>query len=218
MSEVKVGDGDEGEDRGGVRWMAVQLALNVDQLSAAVDPVGYQDLVSTPNDSAQMQRDMLTMSGCALVVRGLWHLLGVKHPILEAGYRLQHAVSDLEQIARERGAWRAAADGTPPPKPGDVVLLAKGQPLEHVYTVTGIRRLNDGTFELCSIDGGQRAANRLERIAAFERTWTVQHPRSGPPAPVLWDHATEVDAPDALPHATRPVSGWIDIEAIMAGQ
>ena len=216
MPEVETGDDAELAEPS-VRWSAVQIALNVVGLNAGQSPNHYGELVSNLNDSEQMRRDMLGMSGCALVVRGLWGRLGVVHPILSAPYRIGHAISDLIVIANERGAWRDTGDGSRP-KPGDAVLVSKDKPDVHVYTVTGVRLREDGDIDLCSVDGGQRDAQRAETIKAFNRRWHLESNPKG-----WWDQATEERSPnDTQPygvlHPVRAVAGWIDIEAILAGQ
>lgn len=126
------------------------------------DPApAYRDAIcsSDADRTDQLRRSQLgAMSSCALLVRATWAACGVEHPILTAPYRIGRAVSDVVQIARERGAWRGPLTR---PAPGDVVVV---EGPEHVATVTGW----DGDVCL-SIDGGQGPGGRA--IGACRRMW-----------------------------------------------
>ncbi len=161
-----------------------------------------------------MQHDMLGMSGCALTIRGLWRWAGIVHAILQRPYVLQHAMSDLEVIARERGAWRDAAEmgrGVYP-KPGDAVILGKGTLNEHVFTVLGIREIGSGLVQLCSVDGGQRDRKRNETIKRFDRTWAITDSKDSIKG--AFDAVLHVEGEPI--HPVRRVTGWIDLEVLFA--
>lgn len=139
-----------------VRWM--ELIKSVAGFGAIDTPKGrkaaYLDLIA-PQESAVMRDSMARMSGCALVVRGLWRLYGVASERLWKPYKIGAAVSDVVAIGRE---FKALLPMDTEPKPGDVVLVGSndiskkqryGCP-EHVLIVT------DFSDDKCtSIDGGQ---------------------------------------------------------------
>ncbi len=186
-----------------LREDAVAVAKGYDGVTAGPDPAAYLNLVG-PDETAEMRRAMLTMSGCALAVRGFWRLMGVSHPRLEAPYKPGHAVADVVAIARERGAW---VDAKPCqwPLPGDVVLVG-GDPatdggVEHVFTVCEVDP-DAGTIH--SIDGGQVVAGH-QAITGRSRRWEVRKER-------IWDRATDIATP-----RVRAVKGWADLSKIGAG-
>ncbi len=139
---------------GDARSVFANNALAVEGLGGAPESrAAYLDLIG-PGESDSMLRDMLQMNGCALTVRGLWRVAGVRHPILNRPYKVGMAVADVVQIARDADAWRTTGE----PLVGDVFLIDN---LEHVGTV--VDRPN--ASQVVSIDGGQRdsVGNQLIR-------------------------------------------------------
>lgn len=107
-------------------------------------------------------------SSCGLFARALWRLAGCSHPILARPYRVQHAVSDVIDIARDLGALHTP-DEPLEPGPGDVVIVgAAGH--EHVLVATSVvPRFGEGHADVESIDGGQGLYSC--GIARRTRTW-----------------------------------------------
>lgn len=134
-------------DEQAARYGHVERAQAVVGLGAH-DLPPYLDLIA-PNavDRANERtcRDLASMSGCALVVRGLWVRGGIRAPKLIAPYKVGRAVADVVAVATEAGALRAPVE---PLRPGCVVVV--GGP-EHVLTVTSIQGST-----VVSVDGGQR--------------------------------------------------------------
>lgn len=130
-------------------------------------------IIPSPADRANPNtcRDMAGMSGCALLVRGIWHRAGCKHPILTAPYRYSKAVSDVVQIAKEADALR---DRSATPNPGDVVVVDDPT---HVFTVISM----EGST-VHSVDGGQKDGAGLQTITRRSRK---QSQRSGR---IYWDN------------------------------
>lgn len=128
----------------------------------------YMDLVA-PDEVPARQREMAKMSGCALVVAGIWRRVGVEHPILSAPYVSQSAVSRLSVIGRD--AWVSAAPGKFP-QPGDAVRIGDNTAahgIEHMYTITQI--VGGNAPLLHSVDGGQRTLAGFETIEDKQRAW-----------------------------------------------
>jgi hypothetical protein len=153
----------------------VALARSYAGCSVTTERDRYLDLVG-PYESGAMREYMAApkTSGCALVVRGLWRIAGVKHARLAPPYHFGMAVADVDAIAlsfsaRELYHGELAAEWRP--EPGDVVRVGGGTDgggFEHVY-VTAER---DGD-ELVSIDGGQRDEHGNQCIREKRRIWTV---------------------------------------------
>lgn len=182
-----------------VREEMVALARAFEGANAD-EPERYLDLVA-PHETQRIREYMLNPKtyGCALVVRGLWRLLGVQHPILTGPYRVGMAVSDVVDIARSKGAWVDARPGRLPGR-GDSVLV--GTSPEHVFTCLDVRGADDGTAELESIDGGQLVRG-AQTVVQRERVWSV---RNG-----SWiDHAVD----NAV--RGRAVIGWADVEKLVS--
>ena len=153
-------------DEQAARYGHVERAEAVVGLGAA-DPAPYYDLIA-PNAedraNARTCRDMGTMSGCALVVRGLWLRGGIRAASLLAPYRVGRAVIDVVSVAEAAGALRPP---TTQPRPGDVIVI--GSP-EHVLTVAAIRGQT-----VVSVDGGQRDAEGRQTIRRRERLLQGTH-------------------------------------------
>ena len=108
---------------------------------------------------------MANMSGCALVVRGLWRLAGFDDARLRAPYHVGSAVELLMAMAREAGALVTLEAGAEP-TPGDVFLLTT--PQEHVATFQRAIDLPSGRW-WCSVDGGQRDVGGGELVTNVQR-------------------------------------------------
>lgn len=148
----------------------------------------YMDLVA-PGEVPARQREMAKISGCALVVAGVWRRAGVEHPILSAPYVNESAVSRLSVIGKD--AWVPYMPGKFP-QPGDAVRIGDNTAangIEHMYTVTSIVGGNAPLLQ--SVDGGQRAP------AGFETVLTRTH---------AWMHGRDVEA--GL--SNRGIMGWFD--------
>lgn len=132
---------------------------------------GYLELIA-PGESAGVAAEMATLSGCGLVVAGLWRAAGVKDAQLNAPYRVGTAISRLVSIAHAAGAWVSFAAGRFP-EPGDMVLVGDNGAggIQHVFTVTAITVDQQGAAQIESVDGGQRDAKGFETILARSRTW-----------------------------------------------
>ncbi len=111
----------------------------------------YASLICVDGDDVGA---MMVMSGCALVVRGIWRRAGIRHALL-GRYRIGQAMANLVAIAREASAYHAPGY---PIRPGDWAIIASP---EHVFTYEA-----PGT----TIDGGQRSAIGLETVLRRERT------------------------------------------------
>ncbi len=158
----------------------------------------YLDLVA-PGESSEVQREMGLMSGCGLVVAGVWRAIGVKSHELDQPYKIGSAVSRLVQVARAAGAWVPFAEGKVP-SPGDMVWVGGGSNggVEHVYTVTSVTP--GPTPALESVDGGQRDAKHNETILARKRVWKGDR-----------DIVFQGNDPGAAAGTGRRVNGWIDV-------
>ncbi len=176
----------------GAREEMASLALAYDGVGVTHDRDGYLELVG-PHESEAMRAAMLTMSGCALVVRGLWRMAGVRSPILDAPYLVGRAMSDVVEIAKGAGAWRTEEL----PGLGDAVVVGSTGH-EHVFTVTGAP--GPGETAVSSIDGGQRDEYGSQRIEARTRKWER-----------LAGGGIQ-DTNDL--GLVRLVLGWVDVEAL----
>ncbi|WP_434042230.1 MULTISPECIES: hypothetical protein [Sorangium] len=139
----------------------VELARSLDGVGMTGARERYIELVGG-GETPQRARELATLSGCALTVRGMWRRLGIDHPILRAPYRTGHAVADLVEIARGAEALLEARDGLPALHDGDVVIVGGGPEYggpEHVWTVldaTGQDYPERGRHLIWGLDGGQR--------------------------------------------------------------
>ena len=151
---------DYAADEQAIRYGHVERALAVVGLGAA-DRAPYLDLIAPcPSDRADVTicRDLASMSGCALTVRGLWVRAGIKASRLLEPYRVGRAVADVVAVADAAGALRPPSHE---PRPGDVVII--GNP-EHVLTVVSVRGPT-----IVSVDGGQRDSLGKQTITRKDR-------------------------------------------------
>lgn len=161
----------------------------------------YLELIA-PGETPSVAAQMATMSGCGLVVAGIWRAMGFEHEELEAPYRLGSAISRLMSIALGLGAWHGYKVGRVP-SPGDMVLVGgSAGGVEHVYTVLEATPQPDGTVRLRSVDGGQRDAQGFQTILAKERLW-----KNGR------DYPTSASDPGGTSSAGRGIAGFIDVSA-----
>lgn len=187
-----------------VRTRMVEIARGF--VGADATGAAYRELIA-PSHIEFAAKGMLAMSGCALVVRGMWRLLGVDSEILRKPYRIGRAVSDVVEIAHAHQAWiEAPPYGDAVPGLGDVVLV--GGPghggVEHVYVVTSIVEDGGNHLTMTSVDGGQRTKTGHQCIAARARVWQPCG-------------ATTADtAIDVVGATTRTVRGWADVERLAA--
>jgi hypothetical protein len=154
----------------------------------------YLDVIA-PGESASLAAEMALMSGCGLVVAGIWRAAGVSHARLRPTYAVGTAISRLVDIARSAGAWVPFARGIFP-GPGDMVLVGgngKRGP-EHVFTVMSIAS-EQGRVQIQSVDGGQRDENNFETILLKSRVWNGQ-----------------MDTVAGGP--SREIVGWIDVSLL----
>ncbi len=155
-----------------VRARIVSLALSYVGVSCRTKEgrERYLELVAGPGDTDAAMLGYLTApktSGCGLTVRGLWRRCGLRHPLLESRYRPGMAMSDVQMIAREAGAWRTGL--STPPRPGDAVLIDRPHG-GHLYTVTDVGP--GPVLTIDSVDGGASDGG-AQAIAARRRTWTL---------------------------------------------
>lgn len=155
------------------------LARSLDGIGAASDRARYLRLVA-PGEPPGVADAMMRMSGCALVVRGLWREAGIRHSLLDSRYRVGMAVSDIMQIAHESSAIRSQ-DTTP--QPGDVVLVGgREEGPEHVYTVLRVIAQDwpapQSTW-LEALDGGQRDEAGAQICRVREHEIMGDPPRDG---------------------------------------
>lgn len=141
------------------RKALVELARSLDGVGMTSSAVDYLKLIGD-GETLSRARELATLSGCALTVRGMWRRLGVDHPILCTPYRTGRAVSDLVEIAAECHALIEARDGLPALYAGDVVIV--GGPgyggAEHVWTAldtTAQDYPDETTALIVGLDGGQ---------------------------------------------------------------
>lgn len=160
----------------------------------------YMDLVA-PGEVPARQQEMAKMSGCALVIAGIWRGAGVEHPILSSPYIDRTAVSRLSIIGKD--AWVTYMPGRFP-QPGDAVRVGDNTPqhgIEHMYIVTEIAGGNAPILH--SIDGGQRdEEEHFQTIEEKQRAW--MHGR---------DHVTGGTDPGA---GSRAIMGWFDAVKLAA--
>lgn len=168
------------------------------------DPERYLQLIAPREiESEQARRDMARMSGCALVVRGIWREIGIRHEVLERPYRIGRAVADLARIAADLGALRDARGRWAElvPQPGDALIVGSGPHLHAWTVVEPIVEGWPGPFDslIRGLDGGQRDDDGLQVIR------TVRHDVSGIPP---------------YDEVGRPVRWLIDLDALhsVAGQ
>lgn len=132
---------------------------------------GYRTLIAD-GETVSMARSMTNMSGCALVVRGIWRLAGLVDPRLSAPYRVGSAIATIVAMAHEAGASRRPGGPlhSETPTEGDVLYLTT--PQEHVCTFMGCYSDSSGEVWI-TIDGGQRDGAGGELVKRCSRTWTA---------------------------------------------
>jgi hypothetical protein len=133
------------------------------------DPDLYLKVLMGPGD--QDPKYFLQASSCGLYARGVMRLAGVDHPILKAPYRVEHAVSDILEIAASKDAWVEAHGPTGPhPREGDLFLIrTPGKNDDHVEIITAVK----GEWHFETAAGGQGAGGTESGL--FERQWVVKH-------------------------------------------
>ncbi|MGK4002702.1 hypothetical protein WMF31_08765 [Sorangium sp. So ce1036] len=162
------------------RRRCIEFARSLDGLGVTSNQDGYLDLIAA-GEERQRALEMGAMSGCALVVRGMWRRLGVHHPILRAPYRTGRAVADLVEIAAASHALVEVRERLPALHEGDVVIVGGGPEYggpEHVWTaldVTAQGYPDETTALIRGLDGGQRDEHGRQAIRV------VQHEISGVP-------------------------------------
>ncbi len=188
----------------GLRERILNEADRVTDWSA--DPTGdtrewYLELIA-PGETPHMRAEMATMSGCGLVVAGLWRAAGIEHRKLEAPYRIGTGVSRLISIAHEMKAWVPYEPGQLP-QSADMVLVGDNGAggIEHVFTV--VHAIDENGIRLRSVDGGQRIGKH-QVIRAKTRTW-----KGGK------DYAKAANDPGGSNSAGRKIYGWINIEKLV---
>lgn len=151
----------------------VELALRYEGVCPSNRKDEYLDLLTRGGqESKQTTIDMLHMSSCALVVRGLWYKLGVRHACLTRPYQIGaapkdvltvasyfNAVMDGRKIGKMPDDWDRDNPYTEPchPEEGDsfYILYSSNGRGEHFGTVTKFIKLDNDAMEFESIDGGQ---------------------------------------------------------------
>jgi len=193
-----------------IRDDAVNLIKQYIGVSVSSDRAKYIELLG-PGEAKAMQDYFCNpkTSGCALVVRGLWRLLGLDDKRVNPNYVFGKAIVWLVQIARSKKAWVICKKGLCP-EIGDFVLIGgdkfKDGGVEHVYTVTSCAADEDG-FILTSVDGGQKDKSGQQAIFERRRRWVL---RNGS----YWDVSSQGSDPGANAVGGRRVMGWGNIEKI----
>ncbi len=159
----------------------------------------YVELIA-PGETAGKQEEMVKMSGCALVVAGIWRGIGVNAPSLQRPYIIGTAVMRLIAIGRAVNSWIPFQEGEIPAL-GDMVLVGDNGPggVEHVYTVVGIEQSN-GKLTIHSVDGGQRDAERNETVLLKQRVWNGRQ-----------DCVVNASDPGGQSTSGRIIQGWVDV-------
>lgn len=185
----------------------IDLISPYDGIGLSSDRQRYLDLIA-PGEAPNVQDAMSCESGCALVVRGFWRLLGVKDHRLDAPYTTGKAVAWLVAIARERDAW-VNANQDKLPGVGDMVLVGGDAQhdggVEHVYTTIELR---GDPVTVCSIDGGQVDEGHHQLIRRKERGWVVRDN-------AYWDVVRQGSDPGSSAQRGRRVKGWVDLERLV---
>jgi hypothetical protein len=141
----------------------IAYARSLDGLSADYDcpktRASYLALIA-PGETPARAAEMAKMSGCALTMRGVLRQF-ISHPILEAPYVDQHAMSDLLAIATQAGAAYTSRRDI---ERGDIVIVGGGSDgggPEHTWMALSVDDCDpyaDG--EPCEVisglDGGHR--------------------------------------------------------------
>lgn len=152
-----------------------RLAENAVGLGAAPEvQADYLDLVG-PDESDAMRAAMLTMSGCGLVVRGLWRRFGMKDARLEAPYQPGSVITNLLAMAQEAGGWTEGLD--PDLDVGDVVYVSEP---DHVGTIVRVDRTDSGVA-VTTVDGGSQDGAGRQKIVTWDRTFSLDGTITGGP-------------------------------------
>lgn len=192
-----------------IRKRAVEIARSMAGLSAnprkAEGRLRYVALIA-PGEAEGKAKEMATMSGCGLLVAGIWRELGVKAAQLEPPYKVGTAVSRLIQVARAAKAWVPYKKDARP-APGDMVLVGDNGAggVEHVYTVVSVTEGAQG-LEIESIDGGQRDQERCQLVLLKQRVWKGNR-----------DCVRSGSDPGAQLAGGRVIQGWIDVSRLPVG-
>ena len=193
-------------DAESIRNKIVDFALTCAGLGA--DPAKpdnkkrYIELIA-PGEIPHTQDEMAKMSGCALLIGGIWRHVGVNASALQPPYKVGTAISRLVTIARSANAWIPFKAGEYP-GPGDMVLVGdngKGG-VEHVYTVVGIE-MSDEKVAIRSIDGGQRDAKSHQLVLLKERVWRGRQ-----------DIVVNASDPGGQKAGGRVIQGWVDVSKL----
>lgn len=156
----------------------VTEANRVIGLGATSDLDAFEDLLGGPGEDKGVELAMATYkdpktgafsSTCGLVVGGIWRRAGIKHPKLAPPYHVTTAISRLQEIAAEHGAWVTdVAHYTP--EAGDTMMLDVDKPIGHVNTITRVQQTPTGWI-LTTVDGG--ALDEKQRQSVAQRTHTL---------------------------------------------
>lgn len=192
-----------------IRSKAVEIARAMAGLSANPrDPESrrrYLEVIA-PGEPDAKTKEMATMSGCGLLVAGIWREIGVKAKQLDPPYKVGSGVSRLIQIARAAKAWVPFKKDARP-QPGDMVLVGDNATggVEHVYTVVAV---SDGAqgLEIQSVDGGQRDAERCQLVRLKDRVWRGSR-----------DCVLSGSDPGAELAGGRVIQGWVDLSRLPFG-
>ena len=135
----------------------------------------YVDLLMHPGDPSSMRAYYANRktSGCALTIAGFLRLMGYKSDVLHR-YAIGMAIVNLGVIAsREK-----ASVGPSIPQPGDWVRVggeADGGGETHVFLVTDVSRVFEGTCTVTVIEGGQRDEYGEEIIQENAHSWSCAY-------------------------------------------
>lgn len=165
----------------------VAIAKSYAPCNINTEKVRYLNLVG-PNETTAMRMSMLSMSGCALTMRGFWRLAGVQHRILDTPYIIGHAIADILEIARYYNAWiHCEPTLAQLPTPGDVVFIGgNGHGFEHVFMVVDTNPNDSLCFDI--VQGG------LPNIDSATVKWSVKN--------------------GTVYHGSRPVNGYVSALAL----
>jgi len=158
-----------------IRAKMRRLAENAIGLGAAPEvQADYLELVGS-GESDAMRSAMLTMSGCGLVVRGLWRRFGMSDPRLEPPYVPGSVITNLLAMAQEAGGWTEGLD--PDLDVGDVVYVSEP---DHVGTIVRVDRTDAGVA-VTTVDGGSQDGGGRQKIVSWDRTFSLDGTITGGP-------------------------------------
>lgn len=169
-----------------LREQIVQLALHYDGACPTHRRDEYVELLTRGGqESKQTEKDMLRMSSCALMVRGLWYKVGVRHKRLVEPYQNGMAPRDVLEVARAFGALRGGGlIGTLPrdagdnpcidpyfPQAGDsfYILYPVNGKGEHFGTITKVLTATSNELSFEGVDGGQKNGGILKVTRTFRK-------------------------------------------------